>query len=273
MSDSQSMHIRHQVTPDYVREMLDVFGVVGESDTITPLMATAEELGLNIGTFTSERGTFADILEVMRKMGIVQKFCATDKSAAVRKVYRHNRSLLSELFHFVLFTGAWTKQRDGIHWGYRRVCALLWQSAPTIIDRQRIAGQVMDDAAEHLGFRPAYSVNSVDGVLNWLRALEPPVIREEGALHFERRGFCPPELLLLGIDDLYRKQGVGYQSNLPLDTEARQYLLELCMLEPESLERVLSWCTSQFDILTADSRGAGPFALLKRPVTLDDLCA
>jgi hypothetical protein len=272
MTESQSMHIRHQVTPDYVREMLDVFTEIEDSDTITPLMATAEELGLNIGAFTSERGTFADILEVMRKMGFVHKFSPTDKVVAIRNVYRHNRNLLPELLHFVLYTGAWAEQREGIHWGYRRVCTLLWQQSPAIIDRQSIATQVMDDAMEHLGYRPAYSVNSVDGVLNWLRALEPAVIYENGALHFERRGFCPPELLLLGIDDLYRRNGVGYQSNLPLDVEARQYLLELCLLEPESLDRVLSWCISQFDILTADSQGVGPFALLKRPVTLEDLC-
>lgn len=273
MPENQSIHIRHQVTPDYVREMLDLFAVTGESDTIASLMTMAEEMGLNIGNFTSDRGTFADILDVMRKIGIARKFGPTDRFGTVRKLYRHNRKLLPELLHFLLFTGAWAEQRDGIHWGYRRVCSLLWHSAPSVVDRQRIASEIVDEADEELGYRPAYGVNSVDGVLNWLRALDPAVIHENGTLHFERRGFCSPELLLLGIDDLYHRNGISYQSNLPLDTEARQYLLELCLLESESLERVLSWCTSQFEFLSADSRGAGPFALLKHSVTLDDLCA
>ena len=273
MTESPSIHIRHQVTPTYVSEMLDLFRVVENCDSIESRMAAADELGLTIGTFKSERGTFSDILEIMRKMGLLYKFRSTEKAAQINTVYRSNRMLLPELFHFILFTGAWAEQRDGIHWGYRCVCSILWQMAPTVIDRQRIASQVTDRAVERFGYRPPYSINSVDGVLNWLRVLEPAVIRENGGLHFERRGFCPPELLLLGIDDLYRRNGVSYQSNLPLDTEARQYLLELCLLESESLERVLSWCTSQFDILTADSTGAGPFLLLRRPVTLDDLCA
>jgi len=272
MSDEQYLHIRHQVTPEYAREMLELLSAVPDCDNPFMLKSIAEDMGFSIGNFTSEGGTFADILKVLRKAGFISSFDLTQNSVQLLKVYRNNRNLLPELLHFVLYTGAWAERRDGIHWGYRQVCGLLWQSGPIAIDRQRIASQVMDQAVEHLGYRPAYSANSVDGVLNWIRALEPPVIHEDRVLNFERRGFCSPELLLLGIDDLYRKNGVGYQSNLPLDAEARQYLLQLCLLEPESLERVLSWCISQFDILTADSRGAGPFALLKRPVTLEDLC-
>lgn len=278
MPEQQSIHIRHQVTPAYVGEMLEVLGEFNGTTSAAEVVALAAEWGFAIGGFTSERGTFADILEVMRKLGLVRQLKLTELGRELLRVQRSNAKLVPELLHFLLYSGGHSRglyaggERDGLHWGYRRVCAVLWHRPNMPIDRGIVASQVADDAVSALGYRPAYSENSVTGVINWLRALDPPVVVENGGETFRPRGFCPPELLLLGISDLYRRMGIDFQSNVPLDTEARQYLMELCLIEPEGFHRVLSWCADQFDIMEIGTRGfAGEYVLLQRPAVFADV--
>jgi hypothetical protein len=265
------MHLRHQVTPEYVSEM---FMLLGDADTsdVGELVRNASEWGLTVGNFHSVDGTVADILKIMRRLDLVEGLHLTPLGLDLRRLREEKGNLLPEVLHFLLYTGSSTRDQSDVHWGYRRVCSILWGQGTASIDRQALAAQVMDEATAELGYRPAFSVNSIDAILNWIKALDPPVLQEDPESYFHRRGFCKPELFLLGLGQLYRERGIEYQSNLPLDEKAREYLLTLCLTEPESIQRLTKRCVDQFEICEAGSHGfAGDFVLLTRPVTMEDL--
>ncbi|MDW8028413.1 MAG: N-acetyltransferase [Armatimonadota bacterium] len=86
----------------------------------------------------------------------------------------------------------------------------------------------------------AFSRDSIRGVLNWLRALDPPVVTNEGkANKFRRRYFCPIPTFFWGLDFLYRINKIAYGVRMFLTSECIEQLCKVCVLDPSGLENVL----------------------------------
>ena len=124
--------------------------------------------------------------------------------------------------------------------------------------------------------RVSFGPSSIDGILHWLRPLNPPVVvSRQVAGHsqevFSRRAFCPPETLVLAVDYLYRVEGADYQTNLLLDAEKQATVSRLCLLEPTGFESALDWAVGQYPFLRRSSSGGwGSYVLLTRQPELGD---
>ncbi len=96
----------------------------------------------------------------------------------------------------------------------------------------------------------AFSGHSVRGALNWLRALDPPVVtRGRKNDSFKCRHYCPPQAFLWAVDFLYRTQDISYGVRMFLTPERIEQLCKLCILNPSGLDNVLMMAkrTSDYD--------------------------
>jgi hypothetical protein len=115
-----------------------------------------------------------------------------------------------------------------------------------------------------------FSPKSVGGAMLWLAELAPPVLIENDT-RFVRRAFCSPELLVLGIDSVYRNDQVDFGSNLLLSDERREAICQVGLLDPEGFDRVLEYAVAQFDYLEVGLGGGwGRYVALHRPPKLED---
>jgi len=162
-------------------------------------------------------------------------------------------------------------------WSYRAVCDSLWESGSGTVDRRQLVSLVLEQGATQLGAQHiSFGPSSIDGILHWLRVLNPPVITSSQVLGkvetvFSRRAFCPPETLALAIDHLYRSWGVDYQVNLLLDSDKREMICRFCLLDPTAFETALDWAVGQFLFLHRGGAGGwGSYVLLTRQPKIAD---
>ena len=115
-----------------------------------------------------------------------------------------------------------------------------------------------------------FSPKSIGGAMLWLAELDPPVLVENDT-RFVRRAFCSPELLVLGVDFVYRNDEVDFGSNLLLSDERRDAICQVGLLDPEGFDRVLEYAVAQFDYLEVGLGGGwGRYLTLHRPPVLED---
>jgi hypothetical protein len=149
---------------------------------------------------------------------------------------------------------------------------MLWNSISSSILKESLASQLKSlISLTFPSATPSIGGDTVRATLSWLRTLDPPCFSNDDTI-FSRRGFCPPELLLLAVDFVYREDKVPYSSNLLLNDEVRDDICRVCLLAPESFEEMLSWTLAQFDFLKRSVGGGwGSYLLLSKKPELTDL--
>lgn len=146
-----------------------------------------------------------------------------------------------------------------------------------MLDKPTYAGYLIEHVGETFHRNAmALSTNSINGILNWLRDLDPSVINEtkkgrQQELYFSRRDFCAPELFLLAVDHCYKRSGIEYQSNLLLDPECEQMICKICLLNPSYFRSVLEWTCERYEFIHQNTgAGWGQYLVLSRPPTFND---
>jgi len=144
-----------------------------------------------------------------------------------------------------------------------------------------LVGMVVDEALQKFDVpveKIAFSHNSVRGVLNWLRALEPPVMEHnDKSNRFRRRHFCHPAVFLWAVDFIYCAHGTAHGVRVFLTPERVEQLCKLCVLDPSGLENVLMMTkrTSDYErggIFDYGTEGGfGRWILLTRPCPMPTL--
>lgn len=204
-------------------------------------------------------------------------------SALGRTLTQIRDEIQGDLLHFLLYTG-WSEEQPIQFlqsWGYRQACDIYWSRGQFTFSSALLNTIVSDIIAiAETSFsqitnldheRVSFSTKSLTGVRKWLEALQPAVITETG---FERRHFCPPELLILGLDYIVRDDDQTTDLEILLTPEKREILSRLCLMEPDSLDASLDWALAAFGHIASPGTGAGFYGrfvrLHKRP-TFGDL--
>ena len=190
-----------------------------------------------------------------------------------------------DLLHLLLFTG-WNENEPTAFmqsWAYRQCCLRYWSEekvelTTAYIDRQ--VAETVDEAATafaSLGDFQAssFSRKSLNGAHNWLRGLNPAVVeKSDGIEVFRRRSFCPPELLLLALGWLLRDELAVTEVDVLLSREKREQLCQICLLEPQALDRALDWMMPIFPNVIEPGTKAGfygRFVRLRKLPTVEDV--
>lgn len=213
----------------------------------------------------------------------------TEKGNLIVQILEKKESLFMEILHYLLYS-TWNpnvdRKENCLSWTYRNLCRILWNMVTLSIDidtRRHFASQLADKAKSEFiediekkdGIQDV-SINrlSISNILRWIKKLEPSCLSESGKreLSFTRRPFCPPELMIMVIDFLYREKGIPYASNMLLTEENIDELCCACLLDPDAFEEVLNWTTRQFDFLKSSIAGGGwgrHLTLMRKPELTD----
>lgn len=274
-------HVRHNAKPTTVKEVLLILD--GRDDiSVEEMLQIGQECGYTIGTSAkSAQSVRENPIQTARDLGLVEsaRYALTDSGQQFVRLLNLKPKTANEFLHFLHYS-AWTPEDPGVRcfsWSYMTACNTLWEFGNLPIDRNRFASQLADIAREKFGVsNVSLSKDSVQGIFNWLAELDPPVLEKKKVDKKEttfliRRSFCPPETFVLAVDYLYQRQQVNYQTNLLLDSEKRDVVCKMCMLEPANFDGVLDWACGQFDFLSQGTAGGwGRHIILARAPTLND---
>jgi hypothetical protein len=260
-------HVEHNARPEIVQVILN-----------SAQSGDKERLLLETDKSPS---TVQRMLPMIRRLGLLcegKAFAITELGERMVTLSYHFPALLPEAMHCLLYTTHVFDPAKRFSWAYARVVDALWESDECVLDGQataRLVGSVVEAASQAFGVpieKIAFSRDSIRGVLNWLQALEPPVIESTGKSNcFRRRHYCPPLAFLWAVDFLYRVQHTAHGVRMFLTPERVDQLCRLCALDTSGLENVLMMTkrTSDYDrggVFDYGTEGGfGRWVLLTRP--------
>lgn len=277
MAKRIAFHIQHNTTPKRLAAILRfVAGSRGTADK----SALAADCGLAVSVLDKA------VLPFVRQIGLLDTSHAslTPLGQELHRTARGSSSLLAEAMHHLLYTSHAFDASKRFSWAYEKVVDALWWDGERALDgatKAQLVGMVVDEAAQTFEIparKVAFSKRSVQGVQNWLRALDPPVAQREGRHEtFLRRYFCPVPTFLWAMDFLYRLNDAPYGIRLFLTEERIELVCRLCVLDPSGLDNVLAMAKRTYDYERGGffdygtTGGFGRWVLLSKAFGFEDI--
>jgi hypothetical protein len=226
------------------------------------------------------------VLSTVRDMGLLaaRGLALTQLGQQFQYLAERSSPLFSEAMHQLLYTSYYFDLDKRFSWAYAQVVDALWASGERVIDRATVAhlvGTVVERATQTYNVpteHVAFSHNSVLGIRHWLRALDPPVLFNNGDKEsFRRRSFCSPIVFLWAVNALYQVIQTPYGVRMFLTPEHAEQLCKICVLNPTGLDNVLMLAkrTSDYEhgglFDYGTTGGFGRWLLLARPFSVGSL--
>jgi len=270
-------HIEHNVTPNHIRAIL-------------PLLSAGEVLGpAEILRIVQQRGHHISYdylrrnLNVLAEFGLLvddnQAYRLSASGTAAQTLLNFKPSAFYDVMHCLYYTSWDLSQKPELRfsWTYQTICNLLWDTKPALIDAEKLAAELLSIAQASFPEeqRIAISAYAVEGAYHWIRALEPPFVRWP----FQRgkretgvgRATCSPELFILGVDYLYKKLGLPYQSPMLIDESKIRAVCQLCLLNMAKFNQIAELTLKTFDALKVHSGEWGLSLVLAKPIRVEEL--
>lgn len=229
-------------------------------------------------------GNRTEIQAMAERIGVLDKQKNSIKVSSIgRLLTQFKPAIIPEILHYLIYTGWDENQPESFlpAWAYRSICDHYWEVSEFKISdesNERLVSEIILKAETTFATLVSgeigdvsFSEKSLRGAKRWLDALNPPVIVKNV---FSRRTFCPPELLLLAIGWLFRKEPDPIGVPLLLARPQREVLCRLCLLDPKFFDRTLDWLLPRFPkiILSEDKAGFyGRSIRLRKLPSLKDL--
>jgi len=272
-----TFHVQQNTTPERLKRILRF--VAGDERAAANKSALAIECGLAVSVLDKV------VFPFVRQTGLLDSLhgSLTPLGQEVHRVSEDSPSLFAEAIHYILYTSYSFDASKRFSWAYAKMVDTLWRSGERVLDgtvTAQLVGMIVDEATQTFEVpveKVAFSRKSVQGVLNWLRALDPPGIQHEGNHEvFRRRYFCPIPAFLWAVDFLYRLNETPYGVRLFLSEERVEQICKLCVLDPTGLDNVLALSKRIYDYERGSffdygtTGGFGRWVLLAKPFSLGD---
>jgi hypothetical protein len=237
MAKRLPFHVQQNLTP----ERLQAIVYAGADGTVD-----AAQLAMNCGLRMSVLEKI--VLPFVRQLGLFDTtgMSFTELGRRFYQLASQFPTLFPEAMHCLLYTAHAFDSGKRFSWAYARVVDTLWTRSECVIDgraKAELVGLVVEEASEEFSMpieKIAFSQDSIRGVLNWLQALQPPVVESAGKSdHFRRRYFCSSAMFLWAVDFVYRMHCIAHGARMFLTPERIEQICKLCVLDPSGLENVL----------------------------------
>ncbi|GHO56033.1 hypothetical protein [Ktedonobacter robiniae] len=210
------------------------------------------------------------------KQGLLYQL--SDLGQSLYQVQSTRPQLYADIIHYLFFTLYEEQQGQGIDisgwsWVYQATCRLLWDARPNVPTFPEQASILNDKLLmEYPEYTKGVYADSPNTAVVWLRELQPPFLQGKGkSCKTYSRSWCSPELLVLGIDRLYRRAELPYNTPLLLVEQIWSELSQLCLMEVALLEEVLEVARSTFSFLKVLSGEWGLSVILERAIIYSDV--
>ena len=261
---SVSLHVRHEVTPERVYAVLQG---LSEDEPVDHIIQV-------------DRQTTR-----LRQLGLLDQNEVLPLGNEVLAICRRKPDLWGDIGHYLHYT-LWdsdVEKQNGFSWTYKQFTDAAWELGAfelTAELRETITSSLINQAESEpdidlSSFKKqaaSISKDSLNGVVSWLSTLIPPVVADK--VQFQRRSFCPPELLLLAASHSAKMSGADLNIDLLLTPQRRDAICRLCLLEPAALDKTLNWMLPLYPQIIQPGTTAGTYGrflrFLKWP-TLADL--
>ncbi len=258
-------HIQHNTTPTIVSLAV----MKGDINRVA-----LEEMSSVIGVkFSSLQKR---IVPFMRQLGILDGWRLSEFGERLRVLGQSYPDLLAEALHVHLYTLHWRQPDTYFSFAYATICDWLWERGTWVLDgrgKAELVGVVVNAAAERYDVdasQIAFSLNSVHGAINWLKALNPSVItKDQKSGRFSLREACPVQTLLWGIDALYHhpQWRRDYWVRIILDDRRLTQLCKICLVDLDGLEKMLEFAVRTCSRLKVGTEGGfGRWLVLTEPI-------
>jgi len=186
--------------------------------------------------------------------------------------------LYADIMHFLFFVLYEEQQRRSTtfsswSWVYQSTCRLLWEvrpNVPTFSEQAAFLNHKLADEFPH--YKGGVHTDAPNTVVLWLSQMQPPFLHLEGRSRRTcGRQWCSPELFVLGIDRLYRRESLSYNTPFLLSKKAWDELALLCLTEMTLLEEVFEVARSTFPFLKTHSGEWGRSVILEREITIANI--
>lgn len=248
-------HVRHDLQPKLTQELLLLLWDKSPCK-ISTLKATALERGYRLADRSPDQliSSLGNLRMIKRNdRGEIQ---LSKVGTYIADAAKYRPELVPEFIHlryYTLYDEVLQAQR--FSWAYQSVCDYLWTRGHVVVDSHHLIAFIQE-AAEHQ-FQDydlhgvSFSQNSVNGILNWLEALDPPCITRSpsGERLFSRRTCCPPETILVALEYARARISRTGSSQLQLSVEVRNLLERLCLLDEDSLIGMLDVVAQSFGLI------------------------
>ena len=283
-----TFHFPVAASPDKILILLRVLAQADE-----PIL-TSEDIDRLAFDLSSHKNRFTDArILAQHVLGLIDETAEGLQLTPPAQVILQKREPAQyDLLHY-LFSTAWKPEGSAQHharsWLYQTIGQHLWGIGQVQLDpqvRQELTQQITNQAGEDFQSVPGFSSatfsvgrQTMDGAIEWLKHLKPPVLEIEGVGRneeggFARRSACSGELFLLALSRSYQMSGSEAGTDLLLSPQRRDEVSRLCLLEPLQFDRMLDWVLPLFPQFIAPGTRAGAygrFVRLYRFVAIEEL--
>lgn len=260
---SLNFHVRHEVNPERVWNVLDALVNEIEYDHITQY---DRQLGR------------------MRQLGLIDsKSILTQNGRELHRIGMKRIEVAWEILHFLHYT-RWKEQKptdNTIFFTYRQYCDLLYdkREVDIITNRETFAVEMTSLITSSTYFADelpnlakgavSLSVNSLAGVEHWLSKLSPEVITTDDS--FRLRHYCSPELLLMALGYITEITQTQHGLDQLLTDERREMLCRICLIDDAALDQILEWLFPEYPDYVQPGTSTGSYGRFIRVLTIPTL--
>ena len=259
-----NFHVRHEVTPDRVWDVLSAIGKGTEIEHVTQFDRQLSRLR-QIGLITSKGE--AEL---------------TENGQETLRIGSRRLEAVWDLLHFFHFV-RWKVSnpiQDTMFFTYFEYCNLLYSKREVELSTQReiLAAEMTsrittssyfaDEISKLAKGAVSLSVNSLSGVEHWLEKLTPEVIINK---RFALRHYCSPELLLMALSYMTEITDAQLGIEQPLSEDRRELLCRICLIDESALDQMLDWLFPEYPDWIQPGTRTGSYGRFVRVMQLPSL--
>lgn len=203
----------------------------------------------------------------------------TRRGQKIQNIQAINPSFAIDLLHYLHYTGYTGQPRDRKNlWSYRRCCEYLW-STKRYIPNKELAAIIMSEISAtfpdlDFGHAPKsgmrFSSKAVDAFYSWIRALDPPPIRQHSGDMVPRHSESY-ELALLALSDTYHSRGYRYGDAVLMDESLVSQVAGVFFLEVGCCANLLRLTTKIVPFVKISDTLAGASINLLKPFSVEEV--
>jgi len=201
------------------------------------------------------------------------KFLLTKLGQKVKEIYEFDNDIFLDVMHYLHNTSFINNKNPRmLFWSYRKCSEYFWQNK-NIESNQELSNYIVNEIDKYwpgldsakIGGR--FNEGGVSSWKSWINSLEPNPLGDSGKLMY--RQIKRYELILLSIDDYYRKHKLRFGDPVLLGTNVLDEISFLFFFDPDWSKQLINIASRLSPFLSKRDTYGGMAIVLNEPYTIE----